>query len=141
MAAPTEIADLVNRFEMHYEKYKSPHVTKRTMDRKNEKTAQLRGSAMKRKSKRKDEAVAYHEAGHAVTNFELGRKIRKVTIIPTEDYSGACFDYKLLDSMADTYGDTPTVRRRVEREIMGKFAGQLAEDRFRGKSSKRLESD
>jgi len=92
---------------------------------------------MKRNSKRKDEATAYHEAGHAVTNFELGRRMRKVTVIPTEGYLGACFDHKLLDSMADTYGDTPAVRKRVEREIMGKFAGKLAEDRFRGKNSKR----
>ena len=79
---------------------------------------------MKKKLKQNEEALAYHEAGHAVAYFELGRRIRKVTIVPPKNYSGCCFGYRLLDPMADTYGDTPGVKKTCGNRNHGEICGR-----------------
>src|SRR6185437_15760265 len=69
---------------------------------------------------RKMEAVAYHEAGHAVAALLLHRPLRYVTIVP--------------DKARGTLGHDLTPRRRtiLEREIMVLLAGEVAEREFRG---------
>jgi hypothetical protein len=42
--------------------------------------------------------------------------------------------------MSDSYGETPSIRRRAERDIIANCAGQLAEEQFRGKSSRKFTS-
>jgi ATP-dependent Zn protease len=66
----------------------------------------------KKSPKQGKEALAYHEAGHAVAYFELGAKIRKVTIRPTKDYAGCCFSYALFDSLSYCIGATPTIMKQ-----------------------------
>lgn len=84
------------------------------------------------------ERIAYHEAGHVVAFFELGRKIRKVTIRPGKDYSGRCFDYTTLGFIEElSYRNTPYARQRMQDEVVLYFAGHVAEAEFlKGKKSK-----
>ena len=46
---------------------------------------------MRQKARKRDEIVAYHEAGHVAAHYHLGMPIRKVTIMPTKDFDGCCF--------------------------------------------------
>src|ERR687888_424968 len=39
------------------------------------------------------EATAYHEAGHAVASWHLGRAVKKVTIVEGEDFLGRVQHY------------------------------------------------
>ena len=82
---------------------------------------------------KEQKSVAYHEAAHAVAYFEMGRRIRKVTIVPSGDYQGCCFGYSSKIPRLDTTEITPRLRERVEWEIILYFVGSLAEKRFLGK--------
>jgi hypothetical protein len=69
---------------------------------------------------RKMEAVAYHEAGHAVAALLLHRPLRYVSIVP--DKERGILGYDLM----------PRRRTLLEREIMVLLAGEVAEEEFRG---------
>jgi hypothetical protein len=92
----------------------------------------------KKSPKQGIEVLAYHEAGHTVAYFELGAKIRKVTIRPAKDYGRRCFPLGQYDS--DSYGETHGIRKRAEREIIARCAGKVAADRFRGTPSRGFNS-
>jgi hypothetical protein len=68
-----------------------------------------------------EEAIAFHEAGHAVAAYVLGRSIELVTIRrgPREPRV----------SIADV---NPNQRRRRERAVIVALAGGFAEARYRG---------
>ena len=45
-----------------------------------------------------ERATAFHEVGHAVASFRVGRKFRYVTIIPGDDSAGHVRNYRLSSS-------------------------------------------
>jgi hypothetical protein len=77
------------------------------------------------------EATAYHEAGHAVVSFGVGRGVRRVTIIPDGDSLGHITNHGLPAFHPDYKTDGAT-RRRVEQCVMISLAGAIAEARFKG---------
>jgi hypothetical protein len=94
-----------------------------------------------------DEATAYHEAGHAVALFLLGRSPGATSIEPGVDKHGdpmLGFNKSpaplragtLTDPREVTAGGVPELvphqRKRVEEEIIVLFAGPAAEERFLG---------
>src|SRR5579862_2797006 len=85
--------------------------------------------------------VAYHEAGHAVAAVAMHMKFRYVTIIAELDEGnlGHLFTGQwprwLMQAIHEDGEDFQSgrVRRYGERSIMGYFAGQLAEAKYRGR--------
>jgi hypothetical protein len=70
-----------------------------------------------------DEAVAYHEAGHAVVALALGRPVQSVSIQPDRVHLGTCeFQKGAFRPTADW----------IEREILISLAGLAAEARYTG---------
>jgi hypothetical protein len=103
---------------------------------------------------KREAAVAYHEAGHAVIGFwaEVPRRLMEVSLVPDleagtlghvrrgrrarvrdirrgEDGTPRSF----LRSFDPDLDDQPLVERRLRPEIIARFAGVLAEKRFRGR--------
>ena len=71
----------------------------------------------------RDEATAYHEAGHAVVALALGRQVHQVSVLPNRDRLGVCEFRK------------PNVRPTedwIEREILISLGGIAAEARHTG---------
>lgn len=80
-----------------------------------------------------DMATAFHEAGHAVVGHHLGIGIRKLTIVKDEDYLGATFHYAGRPMSDDQlYSPDARTRTRLEKHIIGTWAGPLAEERATG---------
>jgi len=81
------------------------------------------------------EAVAHHEAGHAVAAYRLHRRFRYVTIEPDGRDLGCCYrPYEPLESacracLPDIL--TPSQRSALDREIMVEMAGFVAEFYYR----------
>src|SRR5580692_8219743 len=65
-----------------------------------------------------DEAVAYHEAGHAVVALALGRPVHSVSILPDRVTLGLCEFQK---------GNFRPSEDWIEREILISLAGLAAE--------------
>jgi len=83
----------------------------------------------------KDQATAYHEAGHAVAAFYVERAFTNISIEEDEDSFGRVIrrapgEWFRPDAEVD--GRT---RRRIEQDIMIGLAGPLAEERFTGTSN------
>lgn len=87
----------------------------------------------------KIERTAYHEAGHAVMSYLLGRRFRHVTIIPSKDAHGhiahrpwLAQTYQDIETTRDRLGDH-RIRMRLEREIIISLVGFIADEHFSGK--------
>jgi len=80
------------------------------------------------------EATAYHEAGHAVAYFRLGKRIRKVTIVPNGEYQGCCFGYGKYPELNGSVEITPGIEKKVEQEIIILFAGSIAQAKYLGRN-------
>jgi hypothetical protein len=85
-------------------------------------------------ARRQLEETAYHEAGHTVMAFELGRKVRYITTIPglVADTRGhvrptASPKWHLMDDSC-----APRMLRWIEREIAILISGPLAQGMFLG---------
>jgi ATP-dependent Zn protease len=65
-----------------------------------------------------DEAVAYHEAGHAVVALALGRPVHGVSVLPDRENLGLCEFKKGAFRPSDDW---------LEREILISLAGLAAE--------------
>jgi ATP-dependent Zn protease len=70
-----------------------------------------------------DDATAYHEAGHAVLAFLLGRPVQCVSILPDRDHLGVCEFGKGVYRPSEDW---------LEREILIALGGIAAEARFTG---------
>jgi len=89
----------------------------------------------------RDATTAYHEAGHAVADFYLRFKIRKVTIRPEREkrheYHGYC------QRQGRSYLDridievTPVKQNRIFNRIIAIAAGYVAQKRFSPRSVRR----
>ena len=71
----------------------------------------------------RDEATAYHEAGHAVVALALGRPVHHVTIRPDREYLGTCEFRKPAFRPSEDW---------LEREILIALGGLAAEARHTG---------
>ena len=82
------------------------------------------------------EAIAYHEAGHAVMAFITRRRILVVSINPTEGTLGHIRTAKLGEKTCNEIETRSEfdlkIRARVEAEIMGIYAGPIAQSLFQG---------
>jgi ATP-dependent Zn protease len=92
---------------------------------------------MTKREKEELKETAYHEAGHAVANFAMGKRFKKVSIIPIPEQdslggvSGCGWESKLNPELNDT--EQLRIRRMVEREIITSFAGVVAEAKLTGR--------
>jgi len=71
----------------------------------------------------RDEATAYHEAGHAVVALALGRQVHQVSILPNKDRLGVCEFRKPSFRPTEDW---------IEREILISLGGIAAEARHTG---------
>lgn len=76
------------------------------------------------------EALAHHEAGHAIAAVELKRTILYVSVQPSGDCPGHC----ALGNMSTA---RKGLRRRIEREILILLSGPAAEAAFAGRLNER----
>lgn len=81
----------------------------------------------------KDVTTAYHEAGHVAAYFDMGRPIRRVTIVPTKEYGGCCDPFVRKLPPIDYCKITSSIRAKIEREVMVDLAGCIAEDKYLGR--------
>jgi len=84
------------------------------------------------------EAMAYHEAGHAVVAISLGIQVKKVTIKPTRDFHGRVTHAPVLTARdirrINEGSETPHTRDRMEKLAMVCLAGPMAQQRFKPRS-------
>ena len=74
-------------------------------------------------------ATAFHEAGHAVAAFVLGRQVHKVTIEPGK----SAFGTSRLGVCQLGKGRRKASKDLLEEEVIILFAGMVAEARFTGR--------
>ena len=92
-------------------------------------------SKMAAGERRKLEATAYHEAGHAVSCIELERRFRSVTIIAADGALGSISKHPVPPSIRSDVELTHRARRWIEREILCSLAGLAAERRLVGRNN------
>jgi hypothetical protein len=71
--------------------------------------------------------TAYHEAGHAVTAYFLGVRLKKVTIIPNKDYVGAVIHEKVIRGISPEIDTSLRNFARMERLARIALAGSIAQ--------------
>jgi ATP-dependent Zn protease len=91
---------------------------------------------------KRDEAIAYHEAGHAVVAHALGQAVPLVSFVPDEedDSLGRCHQNLMGEWFrpdSDTSGRT---RNTIEKRVIILFAGFHAEARFTGRRNYKVAS-
>jgi hypothetical protein len=79
--------------------------------------------------------TAYHEAGHAVANFAMGKRFTKVSItpIPESDSLGMVSGCHWQSKLDPELNEGSRLRNMVEREIITSFAGVVAEAKLTGR--------
>jgi hypothetical protein len=82
------------------------------------------------------EAVAYHEAGHAVAGLKLGRQIGNVSSTPTAESLGRVQFKPPPEWFAPDTKIDERHRSFIEEEILIEFAGDAAWRRFVGRSNR-----
>ncbi len=83
-------------------------------------------------------STAYHEAGHVVVAYIELIKIKRVSIVPHQDYLGVVTRQGMEKRIRDAFefgGITPARRARLESFIMLSFAGGIAEKKHRGQAN------
>jgi ATP-dependent Zn protease len=81
---------------------------------------------------REREATAFHEAGHAVAAYALGRAFTRVSIRPNGHTSGRCSFRPPGDWFRPDIRIDSSTRNGLEERIIISLAGPEAEARFRG---------
>lgn len=88
---------------------------------------------MKRKRETiKEQATAYHEAGHAVVAFFLGVGFRKktLTIIPDKTSAGSFQHHTAFPGINPEWDNSGRARLQAEKSVMISLAGGAAQKRF-----------
>lgn len=81
------------------------------------------------------EAIAFHEAGHAVAMMRFDQRIKAVSVEGNEDYSGICKRAGRLYLSLDREGDiSPTMERRMQDCVVSLLAGIEAQRKFSPRS-------
>jgi hypothetical protein len=90
---------------------------------------------VKRKRRKPLEATAYHEAGHAVAAFVMGRSVRKISIVPdpAANSLGSVHGYRWRGENPETSTNYERMLVRVQIQIIRDLAGGEAEARFTGR--------
>jgi hypothetical protein len=79
-------------------------------------------------------ATAHHEAGHAVAAWHYGMRFKYVTIeADRENQSLGHLMHQMPKWFHPDYDSSDRVVLRAQRHIIVSFAGQLAEQKFRGR--------
>jgi integrase len=91
-----------------------------------------RGTA--RRSPVNEQVTAYHEAGHAVARFVLGRRIDRVSIIPDDESLGHVRGY-VLRKIGEDWDYTLRDVQLLEDEIVSMLAGEVTETRLTGREN------
>ena len=86
---------------------------------------------MRKRSLGSKKATAYHESGHPIMCWKLGVALKKVTIVPNADTSGACHHDKLVRGIFQEVVETakPTTPLRMRRGWMQSPHPHLPEGR------------
>jgi len=83
-------------------------------------------------------ANAYHEAGHALVDWYLGRGLRKkgVTIVPNKKKgtAGACHSKLVIRKEYGCFNPSHINQMRAEIAVMGLMAGEIAQRRHNPRS-------
>lgn len=90
-------------------------------------------TARAERDRRRLEATAYHEAGHAVVAVRLGVKVRSVHIIPDGDTAGACLGRPFPEWFSPDIELNAKGQDLLDREVMVLLAGAKAAKRFTGR--------
>lgn len=83
-----------------------------------------------------DEATVWHESGHAVTAYALGRRVGFVTVVPGERWHGVCRSWAELVPDVRPATAAPLVawpaawQRRLAGDVVFALAGGIAEELF-----------
>ena len=85
--------------------------------------------------------TAYHEAGHAVMGFLVGRRFRLVTIEPGEDSLGHVMFEKFSKGFQPGHNSGLRTRAQIENGVMAALAGPTAEHLYSGRRNNRGASD
>jgi ATP-dependent Zn protease len=84
-----------------------------------------------KQSVRERDAIAYHEAGHAVACIKLRVRVRKATIIPVDaDVLGHVSHANVYGGVRLDIETSDRARLRAERDILIALAGDAAERKF-----------
>src|SRR4051812_25404829 len=91
------------------------------------------------RERRRLEATAYREAGHAIIALQFGRAVRRITITP--DHQSSSLGHVLRHARRSFQPNILTLedtrqKNRVEREILMLLAGPAAEAHFTGRWDK-----
>ena len=87
---------------------------------------------MTKREQEKLKKTAYHEAGHAVGAFAIGRRFNKVTIVPDDDTLGSLTGCGWGSKLSPELDEGARLRHRVEAEIILSLAGCVAEAKMTG---------
>jgi hypothetical protein len=90
---------------------------------------------MSKSNKRKLEATAYHEAGHAVVALHLRHAVKRVSIIPDHDTLGWVLGRKVPGWFEPDVERDGRHRNWIQEEVQVLFAGGLAEARWTGRQN------
>lgn len=83
------------------------------------------------------EAVAHHEAGHAVLAWRRSVRLKGITIIPGKDSLGQCRHAKVLLGRNPELENSPCAQIRKQTNAMIALAGPIAQKLFRPRSFRR----
>ena len=86
---------------------------------------------------RSREATAYHEAGHAVAAWRLGYRSIGASITAGHEFAGEVTHESVFRGGNVEFNESELTRSRVERAIIIRLAGPIAQKRYRRTSWRR----
>lgn len=85
------------------------------------------------RSARRRQAIAYHEAGHALAMWRGELPFKSITVVATDNYLGRVLSHRLSVTDAQIYNMSPRTRDLFERKIGALLAGPEAQRLVRGR--------